>query len=518
MHKPQLFIVAIGLLSFLIYLATLAPTITWRNDGVDSGDLATAVAVGGVPHPPGYPTYLTLAELFKQLPFGDVAYRLNLLSAVSAALAVAVTGLLIYQSLTAASLWQLEKSKQLPIKPDPATTRHYCCAAAAALTLAFSRLFWSQAVIAEVYALHTLFVTLLFLAVSQLRPANQNWLGPGLFGLLGLSLGNHFSIILLMPLVLLGLARLHWNWWLIVTIAVSFLLGLSIYVIIPLRAAQMPPVNWGLATHWSGFAWLVMAKPYAQFLFKLPWEFVPARLGTMTYFLAETFIWWGLPVGLMGWLNLLRLNRLLGYGSLVAFLLIVTYALGYNTTDSYVYLLPALVIFSLWVGWGLNDLAYSLQNKFKQHSLIGWGILLLPLLSLWLNFSDQNLSQDFEALVYAQRTLQAVEPNAVIITDNDPYTFALWYGRYGLGLRPDVAIVNSNLLPYTWYRQSLLFTHPNLLLVSGENRPLTTLPNFFRSNLSQSPIYVATLQPFNLMGYHLEPQGHLRDVQKLAPD
>ena len=69
MTKPLILFLTVGLLSFIVYVCTLAPTITWRNDGVDSGDLAAAVAVGGVPHPPGYPTYLILGEVFKLLPF-----------------------------------------------------------------------------------------------------------------------------------------------------------------------------------------------------------------------------------------------------------------------------------------------------------------------------------------------------------------------------------------------------------------------------------------------------------------
>ena len=92
MTKPRTPFLIAGLVAFIVYVYTLAPTITWRNEGTDSGDLATAVAVGGVPHPPGYPTYLILGEAFKLLPFGDIAYRLNLLSAACAALTVAVVG------------------------------------------------------------------------------------------------------------------------------------------------------------------------------------------------------------------------------------------------------------------------------------------------------------------------------------------------------------------------------------------------------------------------------------------
>ncbi len=82
--------VLVGGASLALYLLTLAPTITWANAGTDGGDLITAAATLGVPHPPGYPLYITLGHLFAQLPIGDVAFRLNLFSAVCMALAAAL--------------------------------------------------------------------------------------------------------------------------------------------------------------------------------------------------------------------------------------------------------------------------------------------------------------------------------------------------------------------------------------------------------------------------------------------
>ena len=39
------------------YLLTLAPTISWRNGGIDSGELVTAIVTLGIPHPSGFPTF-----------------------------------------------------------------------------------------------------------------------------------------------------------------------------------------------------------------------------------------------------------------------------------------------------------------------------------------------------------------------------------------------------------------------------------------------------------------------------
>jgi hypothetical protein len=272
-----------------------------------------------------------------------------------------------------------------------------------------------------------------------------------------------------------------------------------------------------MATTFPNFLWLVSAELYRPFFFALPWKSVPARILTEFNLVAAAFFWWGLLVGLFGLQRLIRLNRPLAYSSLITFLIISAYAIGYNTTDSYVYLLPALLIFCLWIGWGLYDLGNALINlpssRLGKGHLIVWGMMLLPLLSLVLNFSHQDISQDNEAYDYAQRSLGLVAPGAVIITDNDPQTFALWYGRYGLAQRPDVAIVNSNLLPYAWYRRTLHNTHANLFLSDQTGVPVTTLEAFVERNLPESPIYLGVLQSPGLEGYRLEPLAQMHVVQ-----
>src|SRR5437879_3085739 len=70
----------------IAYARTLAPGVTWANDGADSGDLVTAAATLGIAHPTGYPTYLLLARLFQIIPLGDLAARTTLLSAAAGVL------------------------------------------------------------------------------------------------------------------------------------------------------------------------------------------------------------------------------------------------------------------------------------------------------------------------------------------------------------------------------------------------------------------------------------------------
>ena len=117
--------------ALVVYVATLAPGLSVEHYGYDGGDLIAAARSLGIPHPTGYPTYTLLAHLFTFLPVGTIAYRANLLSAVCAA----------------ASAGLLCRIAQVVL---PTGRYALAISAATGLTLAFSSLLWSQAVITEV--------------------------------------------------------------------------------------------------------------------------------------------------------------------------------------------------------------------------------------------------------------------------------------------------------------------------------------------------------------------------------
>src|ERR687889_1818317 len=123
---------AVAVFVGILYIGTLAPTVLpyGAPDTLDSPMLQAEVAVLGVGHPTGYPTYIMLTHLFTYLPFGDPAYRVNLASTIYGVAAV----LLVY--LAGVRL-----------------ARRAVAAAAGALAFGLSGAFWSRAVIAEVYTL-----------------------------------------------------------------------------------------------------------------------------------------------------------------------------------------------------------------------------------------------------------------------------------------------------------------------------------------------------------------------------
>ena len=221
---------ALGLLALALYVRTLAPGLL---DG-DAGEFQFAAWGFGLAHPTGYPLYLILGGVWQHglALFGaDPAWALNLFSAVTAALTVA----LLFVTMR-------------KIIPGPAGVSRGVALFSAAL-FAVNPTVWSQALIAEVYALHGLLMVLILLAA--LRWDGSMGRTALLAGLVGLGLAHHRTTVFVIPGVLLAVwlicagvgqpagswTRLErakmWRLWVGAGLAVS--LPQLLYLYIPLR-------------------------------------------------------------------------------------------------------------------------------------------------------------------------------------------------------------------------------------------------------------------------------------------
>ena len=73
------------------YLLTLAPEVTLE----DSGELCTASFYAGIPHPPGYPFWTLYSWLWTLVPFGNVAWRVELGESFAAAMGCGLVGFMV---------------------------------------------------------------------------------------------------------------------------------------------------------------------------------------------------------------------------------------------------------------------------------------------------------------------------------------------------------------------------------------------------------------------------------------
>jgi hypothetical protein len=487
------------------YSLTLAPSITWQHDGADSGDLVTAAYTLGIAHPPGYPLFCLLGKLFTLLPLGEVAYRINLMSALFAATAAATihcTALLIQ-----------------PGEADPWSK--LIVAGASALALALSNTFWSQAIIAEVYALNAFLVAAILLLATWFRSTGDRralWL----LGLaLGLSLTNHLSTILFLPgTLLIVVPRLRSRPAALLGMGGFLVLGLSVYLYLPIRSMQHPPINWGAPHSWSGFWWTVSASIYRDYAFGLPLAHLPGRIASWVSLLGQQFTWLGLALGLAGVWDLWESDReYLGF-TLTSFTATVVYSLAYDTTDSYVYLIPSYLVFCLWMARGASYLLReflpwettrrddpSIRSRLQR--LASLAVLLVPIILLGANFRALDLSQDREAHDYGTQVLATSPSDALIIADTDAHIFSLWYARYVEASEPEAVVVAKGLFHFGWYRDTLTWHHPQIVVPSGDGEPYALLFALIDGNLPHRPVYLTDIDETIMGRYDHSPAGDL---------
>ena len=164
--------------TFAVYALTLGPSVGLE----DSGELATAAANLGVPHPPGYPFWTFCSWLFCKA-FGWVTYMghptpawcVSLCSAVFGAFAAGCTAMLICRSASDF------------IEGDKTTGwLAFGGGVGGALTFAFSPVEWSQSTIVEIYSLNALFLMWVFLLSYRWmrKPSDKIlWFTAFVFGL-----------------------------------------------------------------------------------------------------------------------------------------------------------------------------------------------------------------------------------------------------------------------------------------------------------------------------------------------
>ncbi|MFQ5924318.1 MAG: protein O-mannosyl-transferase family, partial [Anaerolineales bacterium] len=264
-HQTSLVILATVVSILLpVYHLTAAPGLTWLNHGADGGELVAAVATWGVPHPTGYPTFVLLGRLFLALPWSDPAYRLTLMSVVSMALAGGILGALAAQGAQGGR-WL--KS---------------ACGIVVGLSFGLGALSWAQATIVEVHGLNALFMALALLLIGRIgaRPGPPGMAGVSLAFMSGLALGNHLTFVLLLPAVGAALWRKRreaWPWHPASWIA-AFVVGLSVYLYLPLASHTQPTIDWGNPSTWKGFSWVISGGPYRGLVFGYPLAGIPGQI------------------------------------------------------------------------------------------------------------------------------------------------------------------------------------------------------------------------------------------------
>lgn len=413
-QNPDLLIgLALFLAGLYAYTATLAPTVL-------EGDAALfqyTPDVLGVTYPTGYPLYILLGKLWLTLfPFGEMAWRMNLFSALCSAAALPLIYGMARRLLSLpVSLAQGEKVKvgqSLLLTSDSVLPR--IAALVTVLTFATLPTFWRWSTETKIYALNILLfsgvlytVTLAYARCQmsgvkcELSNGSSNASSftsyasrlnaKPLFGtphispltlsafLLGLQIAVHSTTVLLIP----GLLLFVWlncqpyllnKKSLIVYFLFLIIPGL-LYFYIPLRAEGLiaqygrdEAIMHGLLADFyhSGLAGWIRYFTAADFTGGVVthWGLVPQQFLTVYLpLLGNEFTPLGIGLGGVGGLGLAIMRPRLFWPLFFIYALPIPFVLTYGQGEQSAFLLPSFLIFSIFTG-NIFILVPQLMGKF----------------------------------------------------------------------------------------------------------------------------------------------------------
>ena len=417
-------------LVLVLYVKTLAPTVLYLQDPklLDAVMLQMQVSVLGLTHPTGYPTYLMLTHLFTYLPFGDPAYRVNLGSAVYAALAVVAVyaaGLLL--------------------------SRRVVAAASGALVFGLGTALWSQAVIAEVYTLNALLVSVTIVVLLLWREYRKDrYLLLSAF-LVGLCLTNHLTSGLLLPAGLLFVALVDWRRLADVRLVLGgawlFLLGLTPYLYLPIRAAMDPPMEANNPTNFGRFWYVVSGGNLTGSFFTFGPSELPGRMLFYWEHLLDNMPFLLIMVALTGAVVMFLKDRAVGIFLGFLFFGWLFHAVENDIPDIDLYFIPTYLVLSLWAAAGVGTLfaevdalVLGLSSATKRAILgvLSAMLLVLPLLGV----SETSAKNDMSDVYRGRKEIEAVADNAAPNATILHHRSSMWYMVLVERRRRDLTIVD----------------------------------------------------------------------------
>ncbi len=414
----------------------------------DDGLFILASYFNGIAHPPGYPLYTLLGKLFTFFPYGSIAFRVHLLSAFLASCAC------IFFWLSCIKIFNQK-----------------IIATVVVFVFSFSEVYWSQAIIAEVYTLNILiFSILLYLCFSIIEGQSLSRAKTCFIAFVyGLGLSNHWPLLMLSSPVFVFLLSQKWRQ-IAKYIPIAFLcltLGLLPYLWMFVLSLTEPEISFSgqitsISELWSyisretyrnidsavssdiydrlKFCWFVLTELSQQF----------GSFGI--YFVVFGFIaqWYCLPKRIcIGLLSTFIFNTFL-----LIFLLNNEYSY-FGESIFRVYPLVAYLVAAIWLGVGVKVVLQILTLIFVGNPDINIKTIslmlcfLLIVTTLLSNIKYNYRATDNWAEYYASAVLNSLEKDSFLFTSDDFNVGPIGYVHKIKNIRSDIELYNIQGLVFS---------------------------------------------------------------------
>ncbi len=417
-----------------------------QNPGLmsdDSGEMIAASCRLGLPHPPGYPLFNLVGYLFSFIHVGSVAFGFNLLGTLLVLFSLALI---------------LDTCRQLKIFSSSQGYFMECLLMLLGVLFVANRSVFAQCLTAKgcVYGFTLLFVSLLLWLrvkwVSSWSIFLLTWF------LWSVGMANHWQTqVFWLPFLFFWGVKTKIIRTLKVALYASSLgvMGLSLYLYLPLRAVLGVLPCWGNPITLRGFYWVVSRQlvkrsenwiqPFSFYVQSVQWIFK-----TLMFYWMPGFIF----LALIGVAALWKRNHFFLNNLLLLFLpVLIGVALVHEERNQYLVPVYLVSLAGMMVILGFAGLNW-LQERLGKESKLHWAFLLMAavLSASWLvnvyhleNKSRYTLAEDFGLNV-----LKGLPKNALLIADGDHYVMPIWYLQYAKGLRPDLIFQPSVFLYHNW--------------------------------------------------------------------
>ena len=442
-RRDYLAAIVLSMVTLGVYAFTAAPGVTME----DSADFMNGVLTLGVVHPPGYPLYTVLGHLFSYLPLGDLAFRVNLFSALWGALCLGV----LFLNLRILSISPLH-------------------AAFTSLSLGFTTVFWFKTAVAEVYSFNAFLLAAVIFCILSYNRDKKPW-QLYLTGLTtGLALANHYPLAILSGLgLLLLLDRRDLRLTQILKAFLCLALGLTPYLYLFIQAHN-PDIQYNFGK--LSDAGMVLDHIRRKYTAVGPGGTLWDKLLLSLWYLKAVAI------------NFLLASMFLVLGIVFSFLNRWKYRIPFlvaalcpsiglifiiNVPNSPLYRsylvdfsLPAFLFFSFFVALGLKTLADRYFNRMTIQVIL-LVIFLLPQVAF--HFPRASHHNDRLPEIWGAELLNSLQPDSILILcDANP--FLVYFIQMIRGLRQDVTIYDR----FSWWTKENLY-EPELLFRMRHDPP-----------------------------------------------
>ena len=434
-HKTAIFAVLSFSIPLLLYILTLEKKVI----GGDTTWYALYLPKMYVMVPTGYPTFSIIGKLFSIMPFGQLAYRLNLISAVFGALTILFLFLAINKFI-----------------------KNQVISFVSSLTYAFLVSYWTVANRLEFDTINSFFIALMLFSVFLYEEEPQRKNFYFFAAALGLSLTNHPIAFFIVPAILLYVIlinpKIFKNAKAVLLGILFFMLPLILYAWLPIRSLQ----GYGPVKTLRDFIYYITGRNISgevhggsfegkniETFLKVSRDFFLAIYNNMGILL--------LLIALAGLVYLFKKNRKFAFCSILLIILnliIISLYLGYSPEN---YSLNAMMIFTIYLASGfalILDFSNRLIKRYTEDkkgaddtlkpyrgkkeimlkkiaaAVLIAVFMLSPVMLAIKNYPAADLSQPAEIYTFWEDILNHIEDNSVLYVSSSSSNIGEFINTY----------------------------------------------------------------------------------------